>query len=94
MATARPQLHLVEPAEVAVIAVPAGLLEDALTNAAAIADDLQAGLDAAERFAWSGSRAGVLNEIGRMSTRIDTFRDAFAALDPKPTNPRRPTRVA
>jgi hypothetical protein len=90
---ASPALRLVEPSEQHV-PVPAGLLAAAIDNAGCIADDLLAGIDAADHAVWAGSRAGALSELGRMAVRVERFRTAFAALDPDPSKPPRPHRVA
>lgn len=90
---ATPALRLVESIE-ATVAVPVALLESAVANAASIADDLDAGIDAIAFRLFAGSRAAAMNELGRMAVRIQSFRDDFAALDPSPTKPRRPRRVA
>jgi hypothetical protein len=93
MAAARAPLHLVDAAP-ATVEVPAALLAAAITNAGAIADDLEAGVDAIAQRLFAGSRAAAVNELGRMAVRIQSFRDDFAALDPSPSTPTRPRRVA
>lgn len=92
MATAR-ALHLVPPFD-QTVAVPAGLLAAAIANAGDLADDLLAGIEAVEHRLWVGSVAGAFNELGRMALRVEAFRTAFAALDPDPSTPTRPRRVA
>ena len=89
-----PALRLV-PAPEEHVPVPAGLLQAALTNAGAIADDLEAGIDAVAQRVFLGNRAAALLELGRLHHRVEDFREAFEALAPAPnTTPRRPTRVA
>lgn len=90
---AAPALRLVDDVEEHV-PVPAGLLASAIDNAAHLADDLLAAIGAAEQRLFVGSRAGALNELGRMALRVESLRDAFTALDPTPHRPGRPTRVA
>lgn len=93
MATSRAALHLVDPVE-DLVPVPVGLLVDALADAADLADDLDDGLEAIAQRLFAGNRPAAFNEIGRMAVRVDRFRSRFTALDPRPTKPTRPTRVA
>jgi hypothetical protein len=88
-----PALRLVEPID-ARVSVPASLLEQAVTDAGAIADDLTAGIDAVAQRIFAGNRAAALNELGRMHHRVEGFRASFDALDPDPSKPTRPHRVA
>jgi antitoxin component HigA of HigAB toxin-antitoxin module len=90
---ATPALRLVEPSEQHV-PVPAGLLAAAIDNAGCMADDLAAGVDAVAQRIFADNRAAALNELGRLHHRVEAFRDAFAALDPHPSKPPRPHRVA
>lgn len=90
---AAPALRVIDRLEEHV-PVPAGLLESAITNAGAIADDLEAGIDAVAQRTFAGNRAAALNELGRLHQRVESLRDAFAALDPEPSQPGRPTSVA
>jgi len=79
---AEPELH---------VPVPLSVLERAVADAGSIADDLLAGIVAAERRQWADSRAGAINELNRLALRVETFRGAFAALiaPERPTKPRR-----
>ena len=90
---ATPALRLVEPIEEHV-PVPAGLLETAVTNAGAIADDLSAGIEAVAQRIFAGNRAAALNELGRLHTRVESLAAAFAALDPDSAKQRKPHRIA
>lgn len=71
------------------MAVPAGLLADAIASAGTLADDLEQGVDAVAQRLFAGNRAAALNELGHLAVRIHDFRGAFAALDPIGPSPRR-----
>lgn len=87
---AGPALRLVEAAEECV-PLPLSVLERAVADAESLADDLIAGLEAAEHRVWADSRAAAVNEINRLALRVERMRDDFAALtgEPSPTKPRR-----
>lgn len=80
---ARAALRLLPPTD-DTVPVPAGLLREALDNAAALADDLFDGIDGVARRIYIGNRAAALNELGRLHHRVEDFADDFAALDPHP----------
>jgi ribosomal protein S11 len=90
MASLAPALHLVPDVEPDTTVVLTAELEAAIDNIAALADDLEAGLDAVATRLWGDSRAAAINELNRMQLRIQRLRDDYAALTGRgPTKPRR-----
>lgn len=89
---ARPALRLVPNAEPATTVVLTADLERAIHNVASLADDLDAGIDAAVHRLWADSRAAAINELNRLGLRVQRLRDDYAALvgdDHLPPAPRR-----
>lgn len=93
MAAARAPLHLLPDVEPATTVVLTADLEAAIDNVAALADDLDAGLDAIAGRLFADSRSAALNEVGRLSLRVQRLRDDYAQLI-DPTTPPAPRRLA
>lgn len=76
----RAHLHLVPATEPATTVVLTADLARAIHNIAALADDLDAGIEAAVHRVWADSRAAAINELNRLGVRVQRLRDDYAAL--------------
>lgn len=77
---ARHALHLVPDVDPATTVVMTEDLERAIRNVVELADDLDAGIEAAVHRLWADSRAGAINELNRLGLRVQRLRDDYAAL--------------
>lgn len=92
-AAARAPLRVLPDIDPGTTVVLTSDLEAAIANVVTLADDLDAGLEAIAGRLFAGSRSAALNEIGRLSLRVQRLRDDYAELI-DPTTPPAPRRLA
>lgn len=85
------QLRVIDGRYGEAVTLPRTLVVEAAMNAKALADDLRSVLAAIELRTFAGSRAGVINEIGRGMHRLGELETAFLDLagiaDRAPSDP-------